>query len=386
MPAPDLDCLHEDFGPFRLERRLGTGGMATVHSAVHRATGQRVALKRLLPQLAHDTALVRQFRREAEIAKALAHPNMAAVYEFGAVDGIHYLTMEEIDGLSVLDLLRRANQDSQPAPIGVSLWVLREILCALDYAMTGLDENGEPFSIVHRDLSPSNIIITHQGGVKIIDFGVAKGLLGRYATNSGRIKGKLGYMSPEALAGREIDSRSDLYSLAVLGWELLTAQRLFRGTEQQQLSLRASKHERTPPSAHNPWVPAALDKLLAVALSENPTDRHGSARAMLGALEPLLMAEGKGASAYALRTWMRQLEGTSEGKESATNRVKNHSSHQLRALSPIPMLTSGRAIPGVRRFHEVHTEVDVGLGARVQRKANGESEPDTIDLDDLVLG
>ncbi len=202
--------------------------MATVHRAVHRESGEHVALKRLLPQLAKDAMLIKQFRREAEIARSLAHPNMACVHEFGEVDGVHYLTMEEIDGPSVLDLLRRANESDSPAPIGVSLWILREILCALDYAMCGLAEDGEPFNIVHRDLSPSNIIVNRRGEVKIIDFGVAKSLRGRYATNSGRIKGKLGYMSPEALAGREIDSRSDLYSLAVLAWELLTAQALSR--------------------------------------------------------------------------------------------------------------------------------------------------------------
>tara|TARA_R110002096_G_scaffold292224_2_gene486674 strand:+ start:121546 stop:122889 length:1344 start_codon:yes stop_codon:yes gene_type:complete len=395
MSNSDQSWQQEDFGPYRLYERLGVGGMATVHRAVHVETGERVALKRLLPQLAGDALLITQFHREAEIARSLAHPNMACVHEFGDVDGVYYLTMEEIDGPSVLDLLRLANEADQPAPIGVSLWILREILCALDYAMSGLDQDGEPFNIVHRDLSPSNIIINRRGEVKIIDFGVAKSLRGRYATNSGRIKGKLGYMSPEALAGREIDSRSDLYSLAVLTWELLTARRLFRGNEHEQLALRASNHERTPPSSQNSRVPKTLDKLLAVALAEAPEQRWESASEMLAALEPLLVSEGIGASPRALREWMRELElGTDvNARHQDSHMAVDHMAGNYMAGNPsavfipsVTMPTSPIKIPGVRRFHEeVRTTVDPIFDAGERHRSNT-SEPIPHEEVSLALG
>ena len=369
------------FGPFILRERLGVGGMASVYRAVHRETGEQVALKRLLPQLARDPMLIAQFKREAEIAQALAHPNMAYVNGFGEIDGVHYLTMEEIDGPSVLELLRRANEVGEPAPIGVSLWILREILCALNYAMCGLDEHGQPFNIVHRDLSPSNIIINRRGEVKIIDFGVAKALVGRYATNSGRIKGKLGYMSPEALAGREIDSRSDLYSLAVLGWELLTARRLFRGSEPEQLALRAQNHERTPPSAFNGHVPRELDHVVAVALSDNPEGRWSSARDMLDALEPLLAEQGSGASTRALREWTEKLTGSESGVHAWPGQERPQGS-QLSAepaavfMPSVTMPTSPLKIPGVRRFHEeVRTMVDPVFDPGERHRAQSQAEP-----------
>jgi len=374
MTNPRSEWPKENFGPFQILERLGVGGMATVDRALHRESGAHVALKRLLPQHAKDQLLIRQFRREAEIAYALSHPNMACVHEFGDVDGVHYLTMEEIDGPSVLTLLRRANEEGQPAPIGVSLWVLREILCALDYAICGLDSDGEPFNIVHRDLSPSNVIINQRGEVKIIDFGVAKSLHGRYATNSGRIKGKLGYMSPEALKGRAIDSRSDLYSLAVLGWELLTARRLFRGTEREQLALRASNHEQTPPSTYNPNVPKELDEMIAIALSEDPEHRWSSARDMLRGLKPLLAAEGAGASTRALRRWMNEISAPqhADRPEQAPPRPVH--------MPSVTMPTSPLRIPGVRRFHdEVHTNIDPIFDARERHRAQTESEdPPTL--------
>ncbi|MBL4633376.1 MAG: serine/threonine protein kinase [Kofleriaceae bacterium] len=298
----------EEFGDYTVHERLGMGGMATVHRAVHRATGRSVALKRLLPQFATDRELIEQFIRESEIASALAHPNIVEVWEHGKAGKIHFMVMENIDGKSLLSLLRRANEDDEPAPIGVSVHLLREILNALEYATTGLDSAGKPFNIIHRDLSPSNIIITTTGHLKIIDFGVARSLQGRYATNSGHVKGKLGYMSPEILAGRKFDGRSDLFSASVVAWELLTAKRLYRGNEREQLKLRNNNYELTPPSSLNHWVPRELDALLAIALAENPGSRWPSAGAMLDALRPQLREHGQGASREAVRSWVYRLE------------------------------------------------------------------------------
>jgi serine/threonine-protein kinase len=380
MSTTEQVWLPVEFGPYTIFERLGVGGMATVHRAVHRETGREVALKRLLPQLAGDAALIKQFVREAEIARALAHPNIVGVEDFGKVGRERYLAMEYVRGQSVLQLLRRANEDAHPAPVGVATWVLHEILSALDFAMTGLDEDGNPFHIVHRDMSPSNIVLTREGVVKLIDFGVAKSLQGRYATNSGRIKGKLGYMPPEVLAGRSVDQRSDLYSTAIVTWELLTARRLFRGNENEQLMSRARKHERIPPSSINHWVPPELDELLAVALSEDPDERWPSAGAMQAALRPILDAQGDGASTEALAKWCTQLaiaEGVLE--HSQTNhkvplvellRKKKTTTTSTR----IPMPTRKLDMPGVRRFVDgVTTVVDEAFDPRERHRQVTES-------------
>ncbi len=374
------DSQPEEFGPYTLYERLGVGGMASVHRAVHRETGKEVALKRLLPQLATDIALKKQFAREAEIAQAIAHPNIVGVEDFGLVGRERYLAMEYVRGQSVLQLLRRANEDGQPAPIGVTMWIMYKILGALDHAMTGLDEEGRPFNIVHRDLSPSNIILTPQGVVKLIDFGVAKSLEGRYSTNSGRIKGKLGYMPPEVLAGRKVDERSDLFSVAIVTWELLTAQRLFRGTEHEQLVSRARNHERTPPSSINHWVPQELDRLLAIALEEEPNDRWGSAGAMLKALEPILDSQGDGASTNAVAQWCKQLrigEGVMEHTETNHNiPLKDLLPKKKRPAAPVLMPNTQLSIPGVRRFVDaVHTVVDADFDPGARHRAMTDSSP-----------
>ncbi len=379
----------EEFGPYLIYERLGVGGMASVHRAVHRETGKVVALKRLLPQLATDAPLLKQFLREAEIATAIAHPNIVGVEDYGEVGRERYLAMEYVRGQSVLQLLRRANEDEQPAPVGVTVWILHEILTALHYAMTGLDEHGEPFNIVHRDLSPSNIVLTPKGTVKLIDFGVAKSLAGRYATNSGRIKGKLGYMPPEVLAGRKVDQRSDLFSTAIVAWELLTAQRLFRGTEQEQLMSRARNHERTPPSSINHWVPNSLDRLLAIALEEDPEERWGSAGAMLNALMPILESQGAGASAQSVAKWCRQLR---IGEGVFQNVDTNHSM-PLANLPPKPgaprftMPSTQHNIPGVRRFVDgMNTVIDADFDAGERHRAATDrnragTDEDVIELD-----
>lgn len=343
----------EVFGGYLLYERLGTGGMAMVHRAVHQLTGREVALKRLLPQFSDDRAMIKQFMREAVIASMLSHPCIVAVEDYGDVAGVYYIAMELVKGQSVLDLLRKANTQKTPAPAAVAVRILDQVLGALDYAMTGLDSDGVPFKIVHRDLSPSNLIITEEGAVKIIDFGVARALLGQLATNSGRIKGKLGYMAPEVLAGRGVDGRSDLYSLAVVTWEVLTARRLFRGTDIEHLKRRMQGAELVPASKTNQGVPKELDALLAVALSDDRASSWPSAAAMRMGLRTIVRRFGAASSSTALLAWMDGLDATAAVAVAA-----------VPAPGPVPpkfmtyVPTRPSNIPGVRRFVDPATVVE----------------------------
>lgn len=250
--------------------------------AIERESGRVVALKRLRPQFAGDASHIRDFLREARIAQSLNHPNIVRVYAVGQIDGVHYMSMEWLPGQSLRSVMD-TRQASSPLPVGVTLWIVRELLRALDYVAAGIDDERHPWRLLHRDISPSNVIITPDGDVKLIDFGLAKSISGRFATNSGIVRGRLGYMAPEALSGTQLGTSSDLYSVAVLTWELLANRRLFGGSSSEQLAARAS-HRLVAPSSLRRGISRDIDDLVAVGLAREPDQRWPSAAAMAGVL------------------------------------------------------------------------------------------------------
>src|SRR5690349_21616431 len=193
----------EEFGPYLVYERLGVGGMATVHRALERGIEgfeRIVALKRLLPHLAEDASFIKSFVREAKLASTLTHPNLVQTLELGRVGGSYFISMEYIDGRDVRKILRHARKVSGPPPINVTLALMLQLCDALDYAHNRTDSDGNPLGIVHRDLSPSNLLMTRGGHLKVIDFGIAKAQAAHLATQTGRVKGKLAYMAPESIA------------------------------------------------------------------------------------------------------------------------------------------------------------------------------------------
>jgi eukaryotic-like serine/threonine-protein kinase len=187
----------EHFGPYQVYERLGIGGMATVHKAKKRGPEgfeQSVALKRMLAHLAEDQTFVESFVREAKVASLLVHPNIAQVYDFGRIRGIYYIAMELVSGFDVRKLLRYASRSNEAIPLGVVMSILGELCDALDHAHNFVDEQGQRLDIVHRDISPSNLIVATTGHLKVIDFGIAKASSRQLHTESGKVKGKLGDM------------------------------------------------------------------------------------------------------------------------------------------------------------------------------------------------
>jgi serine/threonine-protein kinase len=272
--------------------------------AIERESGRVVALKRLHPQLASDAARIREFLREARIAQGLCHPNIVKVHGVGQIDGLHYMSMEWIPGESLYSLMEE-RRSSSPFPVGVAIWILSELLKALDHVSAGTEDARNRLPLVHRDLSPSNVIITPGGEVKLIDFGLAKSLSGRYATQSGIAKGQLGYMAPETLAGTQAGTCSDLYSLAVLAWELLANRRLYGGEAWEQLARRAA-HRFIAPSSLRPGISRDLDDLIAVGLAIDPGDRWPSAAAMAGVLTVATRRYRREAGPEAWISWRAQ--------------------------------------------------------------------------------
>ncbi len=283
------------FGKYRLLERLGLGGTAEVWKAeLSGPMGfqRTVVLKRLLPELVADPASVSLLVAEAKLSARLHHPAIVQVLELEQIDGEWVLSLEHVDGGDLRRLLRAQSELGPPDP-GLGAYVVREVCRALAYAHALTDENGVPSRIIHRDVSPSNVMLSSSGAVKLVDFGLAKALGGGEGTRTGSFKGNLAYMAPEQLAGQPLDGRTDLYAAGVVLHEALTARRLFKASDLGGMSaLRSMRIE--PPSRANPRVPPELDALCARALAFAPGDRYGSAEEMAGALEEIVHRVGFG--------------------------------------------------------------------------------------------
>ncbi len=283
-----MKLVGERFGPYTVYECLGAGGMATVHRAsipIGAGVVREVALKRLLPQLADDRQFNEDFIREAKLAAQLDHPNIVHILELGKEEGTYFIAMELVRGATLVSLMKAGGRTKVSTPIGVVVALVAELCDALHYANRGRGVYGQALNIVHRDLTPSNLIITDEGRIKIIDFGVAKAMSGKFMTNTGMVKGKLGYMSVEALSGTSIDARTDLFSLGVIAWELIAGRRLFRGQSEYELITKVRKGDVGPPSAHNESCPPELDAIILKALARDRENRWESASDMRGALD-----------------------------------------------------------------------------------------------------
>jgi serine/threonine protein kinase len=338
----------EEFGPYIVYERLGVGGMATVHRAKKRGIAgfeRGVALKRMLPHLAEDAEFINSFVREAKLASLLVHPNIAQIYDFGRVGAIYYIAMEHVDGFDVRKMLRYSNRHKEPLPLNVVMSVLTELCDALEYAHTFVDEHGQPQGIVHRDVSPSNLIVAQSGHLKVIDFGIAKANVRQLHTESGRVKGKLGYMSPEAVTGRAFGPVSDVFSAGVVAHELLTAHPLFSAKTDYDTLIRIHEAEIPPPSRRNPGVPAALDEVVLAALSRDPERRLQTAGAFREALEYVAEQAGIRSSARDVAEWRAKIATTEDPWGSRTSLPNVSSSAVSRAF---PESRNSLSMPGQR--------------------------------------
>jgi serine/threonine protein kinase len=273
----------EQFGPYLVYERLGVGGMATVHRALERGVEgfeRVVALKRLLPHLAEDASFIKSFVREAKLASLLNHVNIAQIYELGRVGTEYFISMEYVDGRDVRRVLRHARKVTGPPPIHITVGLMAQLCEALEYAHHKVDEEGHPLGLVHRDVSPSNLLVTSTGHVKVIDFGIAKAQSSQLRTQTGRVKGKLAYMAPEAVAGKDLDSRSDLWAVGVILHELLTARPLFASKNEYQTLLKVQRGDIMPPSTFNQACPPEVDAIVFKALARDPDERFSTAAEM----------------------------------------------------------------------------------------------------------
>ena len=281
-------AAEEQFGPYLVYERLGVGGMATVHRALERGIEgfeRIVALKRLLPHLAEDASFIKSFVREAKLASLLNHHNIVQIYELGRVSAEYFISMEYIDGRDIRRILRHARKVSGAPPIHVTVGILLQLAEALDYAHTKADDEGRPLGLVHRDISPSNLIVNPAGHLKVIDFGIARAQSAQLRTQTGRVKGKMAYLAPEAISSaKDLDARSDLWAVGVIAHELLTARPLFARKNEYETLLKVQRGDIPPPSKFNEGCPAEIDALVMKLLARDPDARFLDAASLREAL------------------------------------------------------------------------------------------------------
>lgn len=294
-------------GPYTLGERLGVGGMAEVYLAESEGPhgfAKRVALKRILPQLARDPRFVAMFCDEARICAMLEHPNIVKVIDFGESDGELFMAMEYVDGVSVARLLRAVSARGERFPLGAVLYIAHEILRALTHAHEAVDDYGRPLNIVHRDVSPGNVLIGREGEIKLTDFGIVRSAFVDRRTHPGELKGKLGYMSPEQVMGEELDPRSDLFTAAIIIAELCLVRPLFPGQNELEILTRTHRADLEVLDRFGTDLPNSLQQALRRALSSAATDRFQSAREFLAAVRSVAKSESIALNADQLAPWV----------------------------------------------------------------------------------
>ncbi|HEY2541878.1 MAG TPA: Stk1 family PASTA domain-containing Ser/Thr kinase [Gaiellaceae bacterium] len=301
VPDPIIGALFD--GRYQIVRKIGAGGMANVYLAEDQELGRRVAIKILNDRHANDEQFVERFRREAKNAAALSHPNIVSIYDRGEAEGTYYIAMEYLDGRTLKELILSRGD----APIAVVVEYARQILSALRFA--------HRHGIVHRDIKPHNVLVDGEGRVKVTDFGIARAGTSQM-TEAGSIVGTAQYLSPEQARGADVDQRSDLYSLGVLMYEMLTGEVPFSGDTPVEIAMKHLSQTPAPPSTKRHDVPRELDMVVMRALAKDPDDRYQSADEMEADLDRV--ARGVGVAPRTEETATQIMRSPIAGPMSAT--------------------------------------------------------------------
>ncbi|MCA9672566.1 MAG: serine/threonine protein kinase [Myxococcales bacterium] len=295
------------FGRYELLERISAGGMAEVFRATSRAEGSEklLAIKRMLPVLSEDPKFVEMFIAEARLTAGLTHGNIAQVFDFGLADGCYFLAMELVEGLDLRQVLMHLEKISERIPVALVLHVALHTAEALAYAHERRNDVGERLGLVHRDVSPQNILLGFDGEVKLVDFGIAKVRLRATNTTQGRIKGKCAYMAPEQVRSQAVDPRTDIWGLGVVLHEMLCGRPLFLAASQAS-TLQRVLHARVPrPSLVNPNCPAELDEIVLRCLSRDATERYTDGAELASSIGNLVVQRGLALHSSDVAQWMR---------------------------------------------------------------------------------
>lgn len=306
--AAGADALPRRFGRYLLFDKIGEGGMARIYLGRQRTElgGERLAVvKQMLPFLSSSREFSQLLIDEAKLAAQLSHGNIAQVLDLGREEDQLYIAMEYVEGFDLRDLLRHCSKGKVPLPVEFSLLVVIETLRALDYAHRKKNEDGQPLGVVHRDVSPSNVLISFDGEVKLCDFGIARAIGASEEVPEEAIQGKAGYMSPEAAEGEPLDGRSDVFAVGVILWELLAGRRLYKGEKGRPPSLDQAREAAIPALPERGYPDEAeLHRIAMHALEKDRERRYESAGVMLRELSDYAGKAGLIASPLRFGEWL----------------------------------------------------------------------------------
>jgi len=332
-------------GNYQLVRLLAQGGMADIYLARQVGLDRLVAVKVLNAQRAADPDSALLFMDEARLVGMLSHANLAAVHEVATDRGVHYLAMEYVHGADLREVLAAAQRAQLPLPYEAACAIVSAAAAGLDHAHRRCGPDGRPLHLVHRDVSLSNIMVAHDGSVKVIDFGIARSQVSSHHTNPGIVRGKASYMSPEQCVGDDVDLRTDVFALGVVLYELTTGRRCFAGNTDFERMLAVVQGQYTPPLALFSNFPAALAHVIDTALAMDPSQRFASCAAMIDALARACELEGWQPGAACVARLMAQLFGAVASEADPTEPA------DPTAVSPIvAMADRTRVITRPRRF------------------------------------
>ena len=317
--------LTERLGKYVLETRLGTGGMAEVFLATNvgpEGFRRSVAIKKIHPHLGENEDFVTMFLDEARLAARFNHPNLVQIYELGQEDETYFLAMEYVDGASLAKLQEACREQGTSLPLDYVIWVVSQVCAGLDYAQDFKESDGTPLNLVHRDVSPQNIMLSYDGVVKLLDFGIAKAASNVYKTRSGVMKGKISYLSPEQVRGHKgLDRRTDVFSLGVVLYELVSGERPFHHDNDAEL-MRAIVHSQPlDPRAHAPDLPDAVIAIINRALQKDREKRFATAGEMRDALEQTLLERGVVVGNYTLASFLESVIPTGTASDDVAEAV-----------------------------------------------------------------
>ena len=302
---------------YRIIDKIDAGGMAEIYRGVAisiEGFEKQVAIKRILPSLCQNQQFVTMFLDEARLTMQLNHANIVQILDIGKVDDTYFIAMELVDGANLRRVMQRALEHNQQVPIAIACYLAMGISDALAYAHEKVDGNGQPLHIVHRDVSPPNVLLSRQGEVKLTDFGMAKATSNAQISDAGVVKGKFAYLSPEVVDGKPADPRADIYSCGIILWELLTGRRLFVGKNDMDTVELVRQGDVQKPSVLRSEIDAELDRLVLRALAKNPKRRFQSAREMEQELASYVFKHNLRATGADLSAFLRELlsEGAAE--------------------------------------------------------------------------
>jgi len=340
-------------GPYELMQKLATGGMAEIYIARREGPhgfSKRIALKRILPQLAADPEFVAMFIDEARLCAQLTHPNLVQVFDFGEEGSELYMAMELVEGTTAAKGVRAAAGKEEPVPTEVALQIALSVGRGLAHAHEATDEEGRPLGLIHRDVSPGNILISRSGAVKLGDFGIARAAEFDRRTDQGQLKGKMGYMSPEQVTGRELDTKSDQFTAAIVLAELLIARPLFSGPREMDVLVKIRDADIGVLERHGRHIASDIKLVLTRALSRRRDDRFPTTSAYVDALEEVVRRRRLTVNSATLVEWLQRMalvKPTGRSGEHALEGATNGFPQGDRAprfdkrLSPLPPKASG---------------------------------------------